>query len=369
MRRKDSASRLLPERSTPRTGWFAAARSAALGIAVLAGCAGLAVALSACQSNGLTGSQAGAPPRESQASVADLARSLGVGIGTPEDQARAKRLAAASAASGTGQRVEHPRNASALQAEEPAAAAMGGVGGIEGEFAGTAQPATQPSPDSWEVIWSSLGLFQHPPYVVDLILGFGLSLLMGLMLTAWPRSLAPRDPVEAADERNGAVIVALVGCLAAELVQSSERLSLGAEIALVLFGIGGLIRFRTVFGDPRRTGLMILITILGLCCGMSQYAVALLAFAVIWMVRYFFLSSVRLIIRVRVRRGGDPEQVRVAATGALAGHGATVEQSTVRKGGRTVQITARAKGSISETDIRLAIEDALPGCRVRVNAS
>jgi hypothetical protein len=315
------------------------------------------------------GSQAGAPPRESQASVADLARSLGVGIGTPEDQARANRLAAASAASGPGQRVEHPRNAAALQAEEPTAAAMGGVGGIEGEFAGTAQPATQPSPDSWEVIWSSLGLFRHPPYVLDLVLGFALSLLMGLMLTAWPRSLAPRDPVEAADERNGAVIVALVGCLAAELVQSSERLSLGAEIALVLFGIGGLIRFRTVFGDPRRTGLMILITILGLCCGMSQYAVALLAFGVIWLVRFFFLSSVRLIIRVRVRRGGDPEQVRVAATGALAGHGATVEQSTVRKGGRTVQITARAKGSISETDIRLAIEDALPGCRVRVNAS
>ncbi|MBL9141068.1 MAG: hypothetical protein JNK53_04315, partial [Phycisphaerae bacterium] len=173
----------------------------------------------------------------------------------------------------------------------------------------------------------------------------------------------------ATDERNGAVIVALVGCLAAELVQSSERLSLGAEIALVLFGIGGLIRFRTVFGDPRRTGLMILITILGLCCGMSQYALAVLAFLVIWLVRYFLLSSVRLLINVRVAKGVDSEQIRVVATSTVQAHGATHVQCQVRKGGRTVQLTARAKGSISESDLRIALEDALPDARVRVTAS
>jgi len=58
-----------------------------------------------------------------------------------------------------------------------------------------------------------------------------------------------------------------------------------------------------------------------------------------------------------------------STTGTLGAHGAIVQQSVVRKGGRTVQITASARGSVSESDIRMAIEDALPGCRVRVNAS
>lgn len=268
--------------------------------------------------------------------------------------------------------VEEPRHAQVLQAETPAASAMRGGGGIENIITGeTSDPSStaQASPDDWSVIYQSLNLFRHKPYLVDLLLGFALSIVMALMLTAWPRSLVARDPVEAADERNGALIVALVGCLAAELVQSSERLSLGAEIALVLFGIGGLIRFRTVFGDPRRTGLMILVTILGLCCGMSQYALAVLAFVVIWLVRYFLLSSVRLQINLRLRSGADAEQARVVATGAIQAFGASVLQAQVRKGGRTVQITARSRGSVSEEDLRTALEDALPGTRIRVSAS
>jgi hypothetical protein len=268
--------------------------------------------------------------------------------------------------------AEEPRHAQVLQAETPAASAMRGGTGIERIITGeTSEPASaaQSSPDDWSVIYQSLSLFRHGPYLVDLMLGFASSIVMALLLTAWPRSLAPRDPVEAAEERNGALIVALVGCLAAELVQSSERLSLGAEIALVLFGIGGLIRFRTVFGDPRRTGLMILITILGLCCGMSQYALAVLAFVVAWLVRYFLLSHVRLVISLRVRRGVDPEQVRVVATGAIQACGATVVQAQVRKGGRTVQITARTRGSVSEENLQMALEDALPGMRVKVSAS
>lgn len=282
--------------------------------------------------------------------------------------------------------AESPRNASSLQAEMPAATAVRGEG-VESLLTGgrsatdSASPAgsggtgadgngdTGASADNWHIISQSFNLFRHGPYVVDLLLGFAFALGMALLLTAWPKSLVARDPVEAADERNGAVIVALVGCLAAELVQSSERLSLGAEIALVLFGIGGLIRFRTVFGDPRRTGLMILITILGLCCGMSQYALAVLAFLVIWLVRYYLLSSVRLMINVRVAKGVDGEQVRVVAASAIQAHGATIVQSQVRKGGRTIQITARAKGSVSESDLQIAIEDVLPDARVRVSAS
>ncbi|MFO0784277.1 MAG: hypothetical protein U0636_11415 [Phycisphaerales bacterium] len=270
---------------------------------------------------------------------------------------------------------EGPRNAAALQAEPPAASAMRGGGEIEkiaeGQVSSQARPASpaQLNSSDWSLMTESFNLFRHGPYVLDVMLGFLLSILLALLLTAWPRSLVPHDPVAAAEERNGGVIVSMVGCLAAELVQSSEHLTMGAEIALVVFGIGGLIRFRTVFGDPRRTGLMILITILGLCCGMSQYALASLAFVVIWFVRYLLLSRTTLVVRVRTRKGTDVEQARAAAVAAVSGRGATIFMNKVRRDGRTVELQAYQRGSIDETDLRETLEDAIPGARVRVSAS
>lgn len=270
---------------------------------------------------------------------------------------------------------EGPRNAAALQAEPPAASAMRGGGEIEkiaeGQVSSQARPATpaQLKSDDWSLMTESWSLFRHGPYVLDVLLGFVLSIVLALLLTAWPRSLVPHDPVAAAEERNGGVIVSMVGCLAAELVQSSEHLTMGAEIALVVFGIGGLIRFRTVFGDPRRTGLMILITILGLCCGMSQYALAALAFVVIWWVRYLLLSRTTVVVRVRTRKGTDVEQARAAAVAAVSGRGATIFMNKVRRDGRTVELQAYQRGSIDETDLRETLEDAIPGARVRVSAS
>ncbi|MBL9141702.1 MAG: hypothetical protein JNK53_07530, partial [Phycisphaerae bacterium] len=117
---------------------------------------------------------------------------------------------------------ESPRNASRLQAEQPAAAAVRGGEGVESLLSGGASAKTpssgdggsdsfsaQPSTDDWRIISQSFNLFHHAPYVVDLVLGFAFALAMGLLLTAWPKSLVARDPVEATDERNGAVIVAL----------------------------------------------------------------------------------------------------------------------------------------------------------------
>lgn len=277
-----------------------------------------------------------------------------------------------------------PRDASALQAEPPAAAAFReptagtGKSGFEslideampqkgvGAQAGMEDAV---SPNDWHIITHSMSLFTHGPYVIDLLIGFILAIVMALLLTAWPKSLVARDPVAAVEERNGGIIVALVGCMAAELVQSSEQLTLGAEVALVLFGIGGLIRFRTVFGDPKRTGLMILITILGLCCGMSQYALAVMGFLVIWIARYFLLSSVRLVVRVRPRKNADMEQIRAAVTSLVAGRGATVLGVSTIRSGKALELVARTRGAVDTTDLRLALEDAVPGARVRVSAS
>ncbi len=312
--------------------------------AALAACLVLTFTPTACTSH--APAEAAAESQPQSRTLVDFAQGIGLDVGSG------------------------PRNASAVQAQPAAAAAMrGGQGGIESMVGDAASAEAPEDLDRWSILTRSLSLFAHGPYVIDLLIGFMLSIAMSLLLTTWPKSLVAHDPVAAMEERNGGVTVAVVGCLAAELVQSSEQLSMGAEIALVLFGIGGLIRFRTVFGDPRRTGLMILITILGLCCGMSQYALAVLGFVVIWFMRYFLLSSVILVVQVRPRKSTDMEQVRTATTAAVTNRGATVRSSVIRRGGKVLEIQATARGALDETDLRQALEDAMPGARVRVTAS
>ena len=101
-------------------------------------------------------------------------------------------------------------------------------GGAESE--GGHGSGKMPGPDDWRIITNSLGLFRHAPYVTDLVLGLLCSIGVALALTATPNRAGNFDPVARAATRKATVICALIGCIAAELVQASEQFLLGAEL-------------------------------------------------------------------------------------------------------------------------------------------
>ena len=82
------------------------------------------------------------------------------------------------------------------------------------------------------------------------------------------------------------IVYALVGALVGHLVV------LEPSVALVVFGIGGLLRFRTLAGDAKDTGRMILVTILGICVGLQSFVVGLGAAALAYLL-LFFLERTR----------------------------------------------------------------------------
>lgn len=61
----------------------------------------------------------------------------------------------------------------------------------------------------------------------------------------------------------------------------------GYLIGFVIFGIGGLLRFRTSGESPLETMRMILVTVMGLCVGLDVPGMALMVTAVAWGVFYF----------------------------------------------------------------------------------
>ena len=238
---------------------------------------------------------------------------------------------------------------------------------IAGSAAAEGRP--RPGPDDWRVITDSLGLFRHAPYVIDLVIGLVAAVAVALALTSAPRRAVRFDPVAASQQRMATVTCALIGCIAAELIQASEQFLLGAEIALVLFGIGGLVRFRTVFDDPRQTGLAIIAAVLGLACGMSEYALAGIALAVVYLVNWWLTRTTVLRVRVRGRKGADLGVLQESVSRELGTRGFAILRVVPIPADRELEFFARTDSDLDLDDLVGALHGAAPGARVRVTTS
>lgn len=256
-----------------------------------------------------------------------------------------------------------------LDVGTPAPGAARGEGDIDGLLRPGGEAGAMPSPDDWRVITSSLNLFRHPPYVVDLVLGLAAAIGVALALTSAPRRALRTDPLARAEQRKATVTCALIGCIAAELVQASEQILLGAEIALVLFGIGGLVRFRTVFEDARQTGTAIIGTVLGLACGMSEYSLVALALAVVVVVQWWLTRRTLVRLRVRARRGVDVVQLQAAVTGVLQQNDFRVSRVTPTSAKREIEVQASTETDFDVDALVSTLHGALPGARIRIDVS
>jgi hypothetical protein len=77
------------------------------------------------------------------------------------------------------------------------------------------------------------------------------------------------------------IMYALVGAVIARIVEANSAM------AFVVFGIGGLMRFRTDVGPAKDTGRVILTAVVGVCCGLKMIVVAVTAtlfgWVLLWM--------------------------------------------------------------------------------------
>lgn len=106
--------------------------------------------------------------------------------------------------------------------------------------------------------------------------------LMSLLLSAsiaWhPRCYGRASTLEEVEQPKTFLLYALVGSVVGRICGVSETM------ALVIFGLGGLFRFRSDAGSPKDAGRLILVTLVGISCGLDQFVPAVVATAVAWMV-------------------------------------------------------------------------------------
>lgn len=99
-----------------------------------------------------------------------------------------------------------------------------------------------------------------------------LSAVLGAIIGYHPRSMALADTLAELEAPKVHITCSVVGAIIGILV-----VKYGLVVGFVIFGIGGLMRFRTILDSAKLTGNVIFVTLIGLSAGLNLPHVAVLA--------------------------------------------------------------------------------------------
>src|SRR5207248_3007518 len=198
---------------------------------------------------------------------------------------------------------------SANPAEELAKA--GSTGGID------------PKGNSWVSIQQSVEQFGHPEFILRLFLSLSLAVGCAYAIAWHPRRASLADPLADLEERKALILLGVVGAVVAELSGTSQTL------AFVIFGIGALLRFRTVLDNPKLTGKAIMVVVVGLACGMGSWAMAVFVTIFGWLLVYWLDSHSSCRVRIRLDDQEDPKPVFGMVQSLLVSHKCRLQSSAL----------------------------------------
>ena len=180
-----------------------------------------------------------------------------------------------------------------------------------------------PKGNSWLSIEQSLEQFAHPSFILRLFLSLTLAVGCAFAIAWHPRRASLRDPLRDFEERKALILLGVVGAVVAELSGTSQTL------AFVIFGIGALLRFRTLLENPKLTGKAIMVVVVGLACGMGSWAMAVFVTAFSWLLMFWLDSHSSCEVRIRLGDTEDPRPVFDAVQSLLISHKCRLQSSSL----------------------------------------
>jgi hypothetical protein len=180
-----------------------------------------------------------------------------------------------------------------------------------------------PKGNSWLSIEKSVEQFAHPSFILRLFLSLTLAVGCAFAIAWHPRRASLRDPLADFEERKALILLGVVGAVVAELSGTSQTL------AFVIFGIGALLRFRTLLDNPKLTGKAIMVVVVGLACGMGSWAMAVFVTAFSWLLMFWLDSHSSCEVRIRLDQTEDPRPVFDAVQSLLLSHRCRLQSSSL----------------------------------------
>ena len=136
--------------------------------------------------------------------------------------------------------------------------------------------------------------FTDVAFLANAFLTMTLASVLGAIIAFHPRYTRSVDTFAEIEAPKVYIMYAVIGALIGIMV-----VKYGLVIGFVLFGIGGLIRFRTVLRSAHLTGHVIFVTLIGLSCGLELPHVAVLATAFGFVLIY--VLDARITYRIAVK--------------------------------------------------------------------
>ena len=180
-----------------------------------------------------------------------------------------------------------------------------------------------PKGNSWMSIQHSMQQFAHPEFILRLFLGLALAVGCAWVIAWHPRRASLTDPLSDFEERKVLILLGVVGAVIAELTGTSQTL------AFVIFGIGALLRFRTLLDNPKLTGKAIMVVVVGLACGMGSWAMAVFVTGFTWLLLYWLDSHASCRVRIRLDDQEDPKPVFGMVQSLLVSHKCRLQRSAL----------------------------------------
>lgn len=120
-------------------------------------------------------------------------------------------------------------------------------------------------------------------YLLTSLAALLLATALGALIAFHPTTRRNVDTREEAELPKVHIMYALVGAMVGVIV-----LEYGLVVGFIVFGLGGLMRFRTDTDSTRDTGRLIIVTLLGLISGLNLPHFAVLAAVFAWVLIYVF---------------------------------------------------------------------------------
>lgn len=221
--------------------------------------------------------------------------------------------------------------------------------------------APQSHQSHMEMIQKGFQEFIHWQLMLRLLLGFGLAVACGWFIAWHPRRSAKTDPGADLEESKTLILLGMVGAVVAEVSKLDQN------VAFVIFGIGALVRFRTVLDNPKLTGKAIMVIVIGLACGMNQWAMAAFVTAVTWLLIYWLDRHVSSRLKVRITGKQDIRVVYGDVQDFLRKHQCRVKAANIYETKRSMVFVSHVPADLDPVEFELNLRAKIGNdCEIEV---
>lgn len=193
--------------------------------------------------------------------------------------------------------------------------------------------------------------FADISFLVGALLTLTLAAILGATIAYHPRHVQTADTLEEIEAPKVYIMYAVIGALIGIMV-----VKYGLVVGFVLFGIGGLIRFRTVLRSASLTGHVIFVTLIGLSCGLDLPHVAVLATSFGFVLIYILNARITYRINIRALPSERVAEAAAAYRGVLEQQGCRIMSEKANPGKERVTFIFRSARHVTRRHLEELLE-------------